>query len=149
MAEGKLREQVQQNPGTAHLKEELQQYIEARLQTMLQGVGQKMGSGARRLGEGHLGRPHLSPRLNPKGLVPSATSAASHAKDVVLDKAKEATGKKRAEGSGGGTGKSIAIIEDIDVGVPVREAYNQWTQFQEFGRFAKGVVDVQRKDDTT
>ena len=29
--------------------------------------------------------------------------------------------------------------ESIDVNVPVRTAYNQWTQFEEFPRFMEGV----------
>ncbi len=33
--------------------------------------------------------------------------------------------------------------------MPVREAYDQWTQFQEFSSFAKGVVSVEKADDTT
>lgn len=50
---------------------------------------------------------------------------------------------------GGGKSKSVTIVEDIDVGVPVREAYDQWTQFQEFSTFAKGVVSVEKSDDTS
>ncbi|UCM87010.1 SRPBCC family protein [Streptomyces marincola] len=48
-----------------------------------------------------------------------------------------------------GKGKFLTVIEDIDVGVPVREAYDQWTQFQDFGDFAKGVQGVDQVDDTT
>ncbi|WP_262402426.1 SRPBCC family protein [Actinomadura sp. CNU-125] len=56
-------------------------------------------------------------------------------------------GGKKGKG-GGGKSKSVVIVEDVDVGVPVREAYDQWTQFQEFASFAKGVVSVDRADDT-
>jgi uncharacterized membrane protein len=38
--------------------------------------------------------------------------------------------------------------EHIDVGVPVRTAYNQWTQFEEFPQFMEGVVKVAQIDDT-
>ncbi len=31
------------------------------------------------------------------------------------------------------------IEKSIDVNVPVRTAYNQWTQFEEFPRFMEGV----------
>jgi len=40
------------------------------------------------------------------------------------------------------------ITESIDVAVPVRTAYNQWTQFEEFPRFMDGVESVQQLDDT-
>jgi uncharacterized membrane protein len=41
------------------------------------------------------------------------------------------------------------IIQTIDVDVPVRTAYNQWTQFEEFPRFMEGVERVTQVDDTT
>jgi len=41
------------------------------------------------------------------------------------------------------------IIESIDVNVPVRIAYDQWTQFEEFPRFMEGVASVRQVDDTT
>ena len=43
----------------------------------------------------------------------------------------------------------MATIEkSIEVEVPVRTAYNQWTQFEEFPRFMEGVKQVQQVDDT-
>jgi uncharacterized membrane protein len=41
------------------------------------------------------------------------------------------------------------IIESIDVDVPVRTAYDQWTQFEEFPRFMEGVEAVKQLTDTT
>jgi uncharacterized membrane protein len=40
------------------------------------------------------------------------------------------------------------IEESIEVGVPVRTAYNQWTQFEEFPRFMEGVKEIRQLDDT-
>ena len=40
------------------------------------------------------------------------------------------------------------IEESIDVKVPVRVAYDQWTQFEEFPRFMDGVESVEQIDDT-
>jgi uncharacterized membrane protein len=40
------------------------------------------------------------------------------------------------------------VIETVDVAVPVRTAYNQWTQFEEFPRFMEGVEEVQQVSDT-
>jgi len=43
----------------------------------------------------------------------------------------------------------MATIEkSIEVDVPVRMAYNQWTQFEEFPRFMEGVKSVRQLDDT-
>jgi uncharacterized membrane protein len=41
------------------------------------------------------------------------------------------------------------ILESIDVDVPVRVAYDQWTQFEEFPRFMEGVQQVEQLTDTT
>jgi uncharacterized membrane protein len=40
------------------------------------------------------------------------------------------------------------ITESVDVAVPVRTAYNQWTQFEEFPRFMDGVEEIRQTDDT-
>ena len=42
----------------------------------------------------------------------------------------------------------MASVEyGIEVGVPVRTAYNQWTQFEEFPGFMEGVKSVSQVDD--
>jgi uncharacterized membrane protein len=42
----------------------------------------------------------------------------------------------------------MATIEkSIVVDIPVRTAYNQWTQFEEFPRFMEGVREVKQLDD--
>src|SRR3712207_3925287 len=42
----------------------------------------------------------------------------------------------------------MATIErSIEVNVPVRTAYNQWTQFEEFPNFMEGVVEIKQLDD--
>ena len=40
------------------------------------------------------------------------------------------------------------VQESIDVNVPVRDAYNQWTQFESFPNFMDGVVSITQLDDT-
>ena len=40
------------------------------------------------------------------------------------------------------------IEKSIEVDVPVRTAYNQWTQFEEFPKFMEGVQEVKQVDDT-
>ena len=40
------------------------------------------------------------------------------------------------------------IEQSIDVEVPVRTAYDQWTQFEQFPQFMEGVEEVRQTDDT-
>lgn len=40
------------------------------------------------------------------------------------------------------------IEQSVDVDVPVRTAYNQWTQFEEFPKFMDGIVEVRQLSDT-
>ncbi|MFJ8787674.1 SRPBCC family protein [Streptomyces sp. NPDC102462] len=39
------------------------------------------------------------------------------------------------------------VSKTVDVDVPVRTAYNQWTQFEEFPNFMEGVEEVRQLDD--
>ncbi|HST48096.1 SRPBCC family protein [Jatrophihabitans sp.] len=40
------------------------------------------------------------------------------------------------------------VTKSIDVSVPVRTAYNQWTQFESFPHFMGGVESITQTDDT-
>ena len=40
------------------------------------------------------------------------------------------------------------VEKNIEVDVPVRTAYNQWTQFEEFPEFMNGITEVRQTDDT-
>ncbi|MFB8182268.1 SRPBCC family protein [Streptomyces sp. NPDC055966] len=66
-------------------------------------------------------------------------------KDSVMGKVKGIFG-----GGGGGKAgstKVMNIIEVLDVGVPIRTAYNYWTQYEEFSGFTKGVRSVSKNDE--
>ncbi|MBC3191399.1 SRPBCC family protein [Pseudonocardia sp. C8] len=79
------------------------------------------------------------------------TGAVKGGLSAVKDKAAEAVGL--GGGSGGGSGgergkfKFTNIVEEIDVGVPVRIAYDQWTQFADFPSFMKKVHSVEQEAD--
>ncbi|MEU0252949.1 SRPBCC family protein [Streptomyces sp. NPDC006184] len=138
------------------LKEEAQEYLSAQATRLLSGLGRKLGEttgklndiaegnspgfakmaldGGRKLAEG-------------KGPVRSALEVgASRVKENVMDAVKNLGGGK---GKKGGAGKKpVVIMESVDVGVPLRTAYDQWTQYQDFSTFAKGVKSAGRSDDT-
>ncbi len=42
----------------------------------------------------------------------------------------------------------VQIIETIDVDVPVRTAYDQWTQFESFPNFLDEVESITQLDET-
>jgi uncharacterized membrane protein len=40
-----------------------------------------------------------------------------------------------------------SVTESVDVDVPIRTAYNQWTQFETFPEFMSGVERIEQLDD--
>lgn len=56
-------------------------------------------------------------------------------------------GRGGKDGRGKKQLKLTNIAESIDVGVPVRLAYNQWTQFRDFPTFMKKVESVEQVED--
>jgi uncharacterized membrane protein len=42
-----------------------------------------------------------------------------------------------------------SIEQSIEVQVPVRTAYNQWTQFEDFPHFMEGVKEIRQIDDVS
>ncbi|MFC9184331.1 MULTISPECIES: SRPBCC family protein [Streptomyces] len=152
---GAIKDDVVKNPATDRLKDELQNYVRARAEHAVTQLGHRLGDSVSKLaepggGSGALKGLAKGGQALGEGKSPgqaALSAGASHLKDTVKDKVKGLFGEGRK--SGGGKSKSVTIVEDIDVGVPVREAYDQWTQFQEFSSFAKGVVSVEKADDTT
>ncbi|SCK53357.1 Polyketide cyclase / dehydrase and lipid transport [Streptomyces sp. WMMB 714] len=154
----RIKDEVAKNPATDRLKEELQAYLQARAQKAVTDLGSKLGQSVTKLADPRQGLPGAGlagslakgGQALSEGKSPAQAAMAvgsSHVKDMLKNKVKGMFGKGRK--SGGGKSKSVTIVEDIDVGVPVREAYDQWTQFQEFSTFAKGVVSVEKADDVS
>jgi uncharacterized membrane protein len=149
---------VARSEAADRLKAEVQEYLAAQATRMLVGVGRKLGQttvklndiadgnspgfaklaldGGRKLAEG-------------KGPLRSAVElGAGRLKDNVVGAVKNMGGGKGRRKGGAGK-KPTVIIEYADVGVPLRTAYDQWTQYQDISTFAKGVKSAGRADDTT
>ncbi|MFF4186804.1 SRPBCC family protein [Streptomyces sp. NPDC001691] len=145
-----------QSPAADRLKQELQSYLLAQGERLLVGVGHKLGETTGKLNDIAEGRSPGFAKLaleggrkvaEGKGPVRAAVEmGASHLKDNAKEMFKGLGGKRKKGGSGR---KPTVIMESVDVGVPVREAYDQWTQFQSFATFAKGVKSATVADDTT
>ncbi|WP_026245744.1 MULTISPECIES: SRPBCC family protein [unclassified Streptomyces] len=140
-----------------HLKSELQSYLMAQAERILVGTGRKLGETTVKLNDIAEGNSPGFAKLaldggrkiaEGKGPLRSAVElGASHLKDNVVGAFKNLGGKgKRKSGAGK---KPTVIMEFIDVGVDLRTAYDQWTQYQEFSTFARGVKNANRADDVT
>jgi uncharacterized membrane protein len=137
------------------LKAEAQEYLAAQAQRLLTGLGRKLGETTVKLNDIAEGKSPGFAKLaldggrklaEGKGPLRSALElGASRAKENVMDAVKNLGGGK---GRSGGGAKPTVVMESIDVGVPLRTAYDQWTQYQDFSTFAKGVKSAGRADDT-
>jgi uncharacterized membrane protein len=70
-------------------------------------------------------------------------------KDKTVDTAKNLVGAGDGDGRSKGDVKVTNIVEVLDIGVPLRTAYDNWCEYEEFGTYMKGVRNVSRSDDTT
>lgn len=152
----KVKNDLLESPAADRLKDELRNYARARAEHTVSRLGDRLGESVTKLGEsgGGVSGPLKSLSKGGEALSEGGSpvqavvkAGASQLAETVKDKARSLFGQGRK--SGGGKSKSVLIVEDVDVGVPVREAYDQWTQFQEFSTFAKGAVSVEKADDTT
>ncbi|MET7691652.1 SRPBCC family protein [Streptomyces sp. NPDC005483] len=163
---GSATDKAKNNPLTdvAHseaadrLKSELQEYVAAQAQRMLVGVGRKLGETTGKLNDIAEGNSPGFAKLaldggrklaEGKGPLRSALEVgAGRAKDSVVGAFKNLGGGGKGKRKRGSGQKPTVIIEFIDVGVDLRTAYDQWTQYQDFSTFAKGVKSANRADDT-
>lgn len=130
--------------GLSTLTEELPtERLMKETQNLLTALGERALSTVTHLGEGG--------GLGLKAPVkPLLKAGALQVMEKTKDKVKEAVPLLGGGGGGGGKGKKLKvtnIVEQIDVGVPVSVAYNQWTQFEDFPSFTKKVENVDQTSD--
>ncbi|MFC9503435.1 SRPBCC family protein [Streptomyces sp. NPDC057002] len=140
------------------LKAELQEYLAAQATRILTGAGRKLGETTGKLNDIAEGNSPGFAKLALDGgkkiaegkgpLRAALETGGSHLKDKVTGAFKGLGGKGKGKGKGRSGNKPTVIIEHIDVGVPLRTAYDQWTQYQDFSTFAKGVKAASKADDT-
>ncbi|MER7728429.1 SRPBCC family protein [Streptomyces sp. NPDC096323] len=139
--------------GVDRLREELSAFVSAKAEKLAERAGEKLTDITGQLTDsaesGSL--PAIGSRMlqGDSPVKAFVSEKAKGVKDNVANKAKEAfggggKGKRKASG-----GKVMNIIEVLDVGVPLRTAYDHWTQYDKFSSFAKGVRDVSTEDETS
>ncbi|MFD5293932.1 SRPBCC family protein [Streptomyces mutabilis] len=149
---------VARSEAADRLKAEVQDYLAAQATRLLTGVGTKLGETTGKLNDIAEGNSPGFAKLaldggrklaEGKSPVRAAFEVgAGKVKDNVVGAFKNLGGGKGRKKGGGGQ-KPTVIIEYVDVGVPLRTAYDQWTQYQDFSTFAKGVKSANRADDTS
>ncbi|WP_017588091.1 SRPBCC family protein [Nocardiopsis ganjiahuensis] len=147
----RLRSAADKNEGVSRFADALQDYLSAKATSTINGAARKLGALTERLtADAASGAPvaagvggKLAQGKNPVSAVVTGRA------EGLKEKVKDGFGKGTSGGGGGRSGKYVNIVEDIDVGVPVRVAYNQWTRFPDFGDFAKGVQSAERTGDTS
>jgi uncharacterized membrane protein len=129
--------------GLSTLTEELPtERLVKEAQNLLTALGERAVSTVGHLGDG--GGIGLKVPVKPL-LKAGARQLAKKAKEKITEAVPFLGG-----GGGGGKGKKLKvtnIVEQIDVGVPVSVAYNQWTQFEDFPSFMKKVEDVEQQSE--
>ncbi|MDT0382341.1 SRPBCC family protein [Streptomyces sp. DSM 42041] len=141
--------------GLDRLREEITAYLTAQAGHLADSLGNRMSSLTDDLNDaavngGTLGS--VASRVVGGGDSPVKALVAEKAKDVkdkTVGKVKDLVGAGGGEGGSKSDTKVTNIVEVLDVGVPLRTAYDNWCEFEEFGTYMKGVRNVSRKEDTT
>ncbi|MFI6490032.1 SRPBCC family protein [Streptomyces sp. NPDC050564] len=138
--------------GLELLRDELTDYLGAQVEHLVDRAGEKLGDVTDQLldaAENGGPLPRIGGRIL-QGDSPLKAFVGEKTKDLkdnVMDKVKNVFGGGK-RGKAGST-KVMNIVEVLDVGVPIRTAYNYWTQYEEFSSFIKGVRSVSRNDEST
>ncbi|MGW2845729.1 SRPBCC family protein [Streptomyces sp. NPDC001108] len=137
--------------GFDRFRDELADYLAARVGDLAEKAGDKLFDVTDQLTEvgkhgGSLFRVGAGLLAGKSPVKTVLSETAKSVKDTVMDKAGGLLGGK---GSSSGDAKVTNIVEVIDVGVPLRTAYDHWTRYEKFSSFTKGVRSVSAADETT
>jgi uncharacterized membrane protein len=120
-------------------------------QAIEKAVGSVEGLAERLLDYAHHGGPGLIPAImggseltEPKP--PLSATVKTHVTGI-SESVKQALSGAAGHRRSGQVIRTTNIAEQIDVGVPVRLAYDKWTQFQDFSQFMKTVSAVEKTSD--
>lgn len=138
--------------GADLVREELKKYVSAQATHLAKKAGSKLTDATGKLtdiAESGGALPKIGARLL-KGESPMKAMVSEKvkgAKDNVVGKAKEAFGGGSGGDSKAGDTKVTSVIEVLDLGVPLRTAYDHWTAYDKFSEFTKGVGQVSPSDE--
>jgi uncharacterized membrane protein len=148
---GKESAELTEGLPTQRLAQEAKSLLEAFAEKVLASVGEKVSDKVNEFSHGLLdklgsedgGGPGVKAAIS--GL--TALNEGKGPMRAALNAGATGLKEKVKKFFGGGKGKKAKltnIVETIDVGVPLRVAYNQWTQYEDFSSFMKKVENVER-----
>ncbi|MGO4618182.1 SRPBCC family protein [Nocardia sp. 2YAB30] len=158
-AAGTAQRKVEEVTPTGQLQQSLQDLAGTLAGRALSGVSDTMSGTAERLnqyaegGGGNLlaavtGIEKLADGKSPMQAVMSAgMDGFKHTAKDAFQGVKESLVGGKGKGSGGKKLKLTNIVEQVDVGAPIRLTYDQWTQFADFPKFMKKVEQVEQAAD--
>ncbi|WP_211342913.1 SRPBCC family protein [Actinomadura pelletieri] len=149
---------------TEQLKEAGREFVRALMIRALQKTSGGIGGLSRRLNDAADGRAKAAGKkaaaIGAEKLAEQVSPDDSSGQGAVktgAEKLKNAAGlggdKDGGNGGNGGNGgdagkvKSTNIVEQVDVGLPRRVAYDQWTRFSDYPSFTKKVESVEQESD--
>ncbi len=144
-----VRAFAQKNPATQRLLDEGEAFAGAKMQQLMGSLGNRIGETTRKLTDVADGNSNPGSMLGK--IVKESAGGASPVSAVAKAGVKGLADKAKSAFKGGGKssgGKSMNIIEDLDVGVPIRVAYNHWTRYDQFSKWSKGTQSVDVEDPT-
>src|SRR3954471_24510756 len=133
------------NPATEKLLGAAQNFVGAQAHKAMTSVGEKAGGITQKLTDFSEGNSEVMGGLLGKG-AQKVSEGDDPGKAMVKAGGEQLKDKVKnvfSRGKSSGNAKVINIIEDINVGVSRRVAYDQWTQWQEFSKFMKGIERVE------
>ncbi|MFH8925846.1 SRPBCC family protein [Streptomyces pristinaespiralis] len=135
----------QSGSGRDQLREALTGYIGARTGRLADAAGDKVTG----LSDKLLDVAENGGGLSGGGMMKALIGAKlKSTKDNIVGNVKEKLGGGKGGRKSGDT-KVMNIVESLDVGVPIRTAYDHWTKYEAFSGFTKGVRSVSQKDEVS
>jgi uncharacterized membrane protein len=134
---------------TERLAREAQNFLDALADKALASITERLGESTDRLVDFlEHGGPGIKSAVSGVRALAAGKSPFRAAMSAGVTGLKEQVKQIFGRGGGGRTGLKLTnIVEQVDVGVPIRLAYDQWTQFEDFPSFMKKVESAEQESD--
>lgn len=111
-----------------------------RVENLTEGAKDSVGEGV---------KDAVSDKVDQAGGAPGIVKEAGKKMIPGLGGKDDSEGKDKKGQPGVGKGRRMPIQQEVDIGVPLSVAYNQWTQFEEWPQFMHRLDQATQEDDCT